>query len=150
MGDSFFDFKKYNIPEMDLNQVATIEGNPKSDLLIILKKSQYTSEEQAFLKKVISATKRQLADSLLYSLPDNLIIRCAQIPNFDSYQYILVTGIVPKEISINATLSMYEPKIINNQSFLFTPSLMTISEDKQHKKVLWEALKSLFGIVESS
>ena len=146
MNDTFIDFTRYDIPESDLSEVVSIEGNEKSDLLIFLRRSSFGEEEEAFLEKVLMATNRSLADSLTYIFNADQRIRTAQIPNFQSYQYIISIGVVPKDLCINAAFNFYRPSLIGEQNFLFVPSLIEISVDQKHKKLLWGACKDMFGI----
>lgn len=136
--------QQYVAPNVE--KVATLQveltyegGNRKGVLLII---NNISTEERAFLEKVLSAVKLTMDDCALLLLSQNSSEQHQPImQNFDCKTIIKLGG---ENISFLQKLTNYKINFVDDKKVLQTDELSSIMKDVSKKKLLWECLQQLF------
>lgn len=144
LNQHFYDFEIYDSPSTEIPDNSLIGGNAKK-LLVVVKRSDFSEENKAFLSKVLSAVKFDInSDCRVLILPEKGDYGIGNLLNTEQCTSILLFGINPKHIGLSIETFLYAPFKIASFSFLLGQSLEKIKNSTENKKSLWSALQKLF------
>jgi hypothetical protein len=130
------------------NVIKFLGKNEKNILVVVAEKDHVflTEEELAFLMNVLNACAVTIQDSALVNcssrdekMYDKLMLQFTP-------EYIIFAGAKPSSLGFPIEINNYRVQKYNNVNYLCSPALQKISADKEEKKLLWNALKTLFSI----
>lgn len=103
-------------------------------------------EELNFLTSILSACKLSLADVAvvnIHSLEENEVETALQpLEPRD----VLLFGITPLSIDLPINFPQFQLQRFNNRTYLHSPDLQELANNKNLKLQLWSCLKNLFGL----
>ena len=103
-------------------------------------------DELNFLLGILSACKLSMADVALLNCAKNPSLTYREISEQLSAEKILLFGIEPSTLELPLQFPHYQIQNYNNQVYLSSPSLKTLSHNKEEKIKLWGCLKQVFAI----
>lgn len=65
---------------------------------------------------------------------------------FPTLQHVLVFGVRPGRIGLNAEVDLYTPLPIGDYTVLAADPLKHISDNESSKRLLWNAMKEMYGL----
>lgn len=138
----FFKSPVYNIPDINSNNGLSYEGNDSKNILIICKNLELQKE---FLSKIMKAVNIELSDdTALWDCKKSGIPHWAELSKMVNPKKIILFGLQPSELGLHLLIPVYQKMMWNNYEFLLADNLQAISEDKNKKQLLWNALKEIF------
>ncbi len=136
MNPTFFDFDKYELPELSNFQLSEVQ-NPTT--AVILNHEDYENQKD-LLHKILESIEIKIEDILLCKCIDNNQYHLQKtLPN--SIKSIFVFGINPALLSLNASFRAYHVYQTENYNILFNHSLNKLAENRDYKKALWAVLQ---------
>lgn len=144
MKNSYLGYKVFVVPEFDQTGTHISGENARHILLGIL--SENNAELDAFLEKIISATKLSLkTDCLLINIVDKEHFPSfSQISAHHTIEKAVFFGLKPKDIGLNIETPQYQALLFNDCTFLFADPLSKIFYSAELKKSLWACLQKMF------
>lgn len=124
-------------------------GNNRKKITLIVNDpdSIYLPDEELnFLLGILTACKLSMADIALLNYPKNPGITYREIFQQLAADKVILLGVSPAELQLPLEFPYYQLQQFNNQTYLYSPPLRTIREDKAEKTKLWACLKKLFAI----
>ncbi len=103
-------------------------------------------EELNFLLGILSACKLSMADVALLNFVKNPSATYREIGEQLSAEKVLLFGIKPSALELPLQFPHYQIQNYNNQVYLSSPDLKTLSDNKEEKIKLWTCLKQVFAI----
>jgi hypothetical protein len=103
-------------------------------------------DESAFLTNMLAACKLSIADTAIVNL------RNINNPSYKLFfekfksNVVLLFGTDPAMLNLPVSFPEFQVQSFNNCTFLFTPSLKEIQEDKVLKSKLWVCLRRIFNV----
>lgn len=98
-----------------------------------------------FLVKILAASRLNLErDTLFADVPTGQPLFIVPAIKQKHAEYILVFGLPPSLLGINAEMPLYQPRQFYGATFLFAESLAVLEPDKTRKGKLWQALQQIF------
>lgn len=142
MINSFFDFKVFLTPEMDLS----VKGANEKHLLIVIRTDDFTDRSQMFLAKVMGAAKFDLdRDVAIVSLGEGEGMNFVHLRKQHHFKHCIIFGLKPQELGLNFNIDLYRPKNYLSCDFLFAHSLEKLQTTEiAYKGALWKCLQALF------
>lgn len=141
-------------PDFFSTNLYIVSDEKKSDLnlrgsnqkrLIIVYRADKASLDEVFLTKILGAVQYDLQqDTTLIELREDQNFSFQNISKSLAPQHLISLGVPPKDLGLNLTNQLYQPRTINNCCFLFTNILSEIAEDKNKKGALWGCLQTMF------
>lgn len=145
MNQYFYDFDIYQSPSRELPS-ELLTGSNEKNLLIVVLHSDYSTENQEFLTKVLGAVDYDIAnDTTLLRLPDNQELAVNRLVNHGDYKQCLMFGVDPKKCGYSFESFLYAPFIISNTTFILGNSLSRLKGSVEYKKALWNCLQTVFN-----
>jgi len=140
LNDSFFDFKRYNIPTLENPEIT----KHKLDKICVVISKEDFSNHQELLSKILYAIKFDLAKNVrLIQLSENGHIKLNSEICGETKE-ILCFGISPSRISMNASFKANVFYATEKFEIMLAHSLSKLTEDVAKKKALWNALQSKY------
>ncbi|MBU3714903.1 MAG: hypothetical protein FGM46_08135 [Ferruginibacter sp.] len=132
----------------ETNERVTLGKNEKKILLMVNdSESLHLNEKDfQFLSGILNACKLNMNDVALLNANNYKKTDFTSIKAFLNPLFLIVFGLTNQYCKPNIESDNYEVRLMDNFSFLSTPSLRLISENTEEKKMLWSALKKLFAI----
>lgn len=134
-------------PAPDTKQLKWLGNNDKNILVVVAHQSvpYLPDQELSFLTNVLAACKLSLAD---IGIINHCKTEQADLQNLINSQAktILLFGVEPPAIGLPINFPPFQLQPFNNRTYLHTPALSLIEDDKGLKARLWSALKVMFGI----
>ncbi len=124
-------------------------GNNQRNILIIVKNSDAVylpDNELAFLTGILGACKLNLADVAILNLQNYPDASYKELTHFFKSKIALLFDIEPASFGLPMSFPHYQIQPFANNSFLYSPSLKNLENDKVEKSKLWVCLKRLFNI----
>lgn len=143
---SFLDFPIYSLPQDQILNPTTLGQEGGCEVAVYVQESQYGSEEQDLLAKIIGATGRALSNVKIAQMRDSEIIPLHRTWDQDHEGLDIVFGINKKQLMLQCQDVMYFPIHINKRTILFSDSLTSLKGDSNKKKQLWMGLKTHFAL----
>lgn len=126
-----------------------ILGNNSRNILIIL---QYPDlpflpdHDLQFLNNILGACKLSLNDVAILNINNHPQISYKQlIPHFKA-KVVILFGVTPISIGLPLNFPEFQIQAFDGTSYLLSPSLHGMEDDKETKSRLWTSLKRLFNI----
>jgi len=137
--------KSESLKQENLNYL----GNNQKKILVIVedKESLHLNDtDTAFLTGILNACKLNFNDIALFNTANHIETDFTKMQQHFNPKYVLLFGVEPKSISIGSDFEYYTPGNFNNIVLLNAASLKHIAKNVDEKKLLWNALKTIFAI----
>ncbi len=124
-------------------------GNNQRNILIIVNSSEAVylpDNELAFLTGVLGACKFSLADVAIVNLAHYPGASYKELTAFFKSKIVLLFDVEPASFGLPMSFPHYQIQPFSNNSFLYSPSLKDLENDKVEKSKLWVCLKRLFNL----
>lgn len=130
------------------NEIIFLGENRKNILVVVNndKADFLPGEELAFLTNMLFACKLSIADIAIVNL--NNINNPSYKLFFEKFKsnIVLLYGTDPAMLNLPVSFPQFQVQSFNNCTFLFTPPLNEIQEDKVLKSKLWVCLRRIFNV----
>jgi hypothetical protein len=146
-------------PQTDQITAATIDepvipgipflGENKSKILIVVdnKNDRYLPDnELLFLTSMLSACKLGIADVAIVNCQNSSGLSYKELKHDLQSNTVLLFGSTPESITMPMSFPHFQVQSFNNTTFLCTPSLAEIQQDKMLKSKLWVCLRRIFNV----
>lgn len=144
MKNQFYDFTIFSIIEPS-EVLKSIKGTNEKGLFILLNTENDAEQHLELLKKILGAIQYQLdQDAALYLCTNKDAFKLIDLSKKLNIQQVLSFGISPKNLGIHQHFELYQPKKINEITFLFGHQLNDIANQTTYKGALWDALQTMF------
>jgi hypothetical protein len=133
----------FHVPDQSVFHQS--EGGFARRVLILASAKGDEAASRAFLEKVLSAAKIELAtDALLAKVAPEGAARL--FPDFSLQQpaFVLVFGLAPAQLGLRLDVPLYQPFAFSGAQWLFADALPTLEPDRAKKSQLWAALQAMF------
>lgn len=143
------DTKTKHDPSGEVNKGWKSLGNNQAQILILVNEPEAVflpDKEMGFLTDILSACHRSMADVAIVNLfhyPETSYKEL--LPAFQS-RIVMLFEIAPGNIGLPIKFPMYQLQAFSGCTFLYAPSLKTVSGDRLEKSKLWVSLKRLFNL----
>lgn len=124
-------------------------GNNNSNILILVRSAEAVylpDDELKFLTDILSACKLSLADIAIVNLANHSDATYKEITKLFSSKIVILFDIEPSSFGLPMSFPYYQIQPFANNSFLYSPSLKDLENDKVEKSKLWVCLKRLFNL----
>ncbi len=140
MTEDYYDFDIYDIPEagivLDSNDIL-------KENIVVIYAEDYTVH-QALFEKIFTATGLNLTEDLgIIQIEKGQHVNLGRAVS-EKTKRLISFGIAPANLGINAKFRAYRLYQTESFAILLSHSLKKLTESKEHKKALWEALKSIY------
>jgi len=126
--------------------IPALGQNAKNILLIVDEtEATFTSDDDLkLLVGILTACKLSLADVALVNFNKNESVTYDQLMNYFNPGFVILFGVLPKDLSFPLHFPNYQLQQYNNQTFLCAPSLKMLGVVTEEKKQLWNSLQKHF------
>jgi hypothetical protein len=124
-------------------------GNNKKNILVIVHSPHTThlpDDELDLLTAMIAACKLSLDDVAIVNLNNHPDASYKELTGFFKSKIVLLFAIEPAAFGLPVNFPHFQLQAFANNSFLFSPSLKELGNDKIIKSKLWVCLKRLFNL----
>jgi hypothetical protein len=124
-------------------------GDNKKNILVLVNYSgvEYLPEQQLnFLNGMLGACKLELSDIALINIGDHHSASYKEIMLQFKSRIILLFDIAPTSIGLPLDFPHFQIQPFSGNSFLYSPSLDELENDKMLKSKIWVCLRRLFNI----
>ena len=124
-------------------------GSNHKNILIAVKNSEavhLTDNELTFLTGILTACKLTLADVAIVNLNNHPEASYKELTTYFKSKIVLLFDIEPTDFGLPMSFHPYQIQAFANNSFLYSPSLKDLENDKVEKSKLWVCLKRLFNL----
>jgi hypothetical protein len=141
------------------SNTTTVEATPAQSLSILGKNLKgivlvvsnaeaafVTDDELNFLLGILSACKLNMDDVGILNIRKHAGTDYKNIAAGLSAEKVFLFGVDPAEIKLPLSFPYYQVKRYNGQTYLSSPALAGIQNDKAEKTKLWNCLKQIFSI----
>lgn len=135
--------KVYQIPEKSLADISA--GGFAKRVLIVACAEPAHPGTLDFLKKVLLAAGLDLdRDTSFAEVPETEEMSFLPMFKLKQPASVLVFGLSPKQLGLNAQIPLYQPTPFYGATFLFSEKRSVLEPDKTRKTNLWQALKQVY------
>jgi hypothetical protein len=134
--------------EQPVNVWKSVGGNQKNVLVIV----NYTDavhlpdSDLTFLTGILGACKLSLADVAIVNLNNHPEASYKELTAFFKSKIVLLFAVEPTAFGLPMSFPHFQIQPFASNSFLFSPSLKELENDKLLKSKLWVCLKRLFTL----
>jgi hypothetical protein len=134
--------------EQPVSVWKSVGGNQKNILVIV----NYTDavhlpdSDLIFLTGILGACKLSLADVAIVNLNNHPEALYKELTSFFKSKVVLLFAVEPAAFGLPMSFPHFQIQPFANNSFLFSPSLKELENDKLLKSKLWVCLKRLFNL----
>ena len=124
-------------------------GENKKNILVVVNYDDTVylpDQELSFLTSMLNACKLNLADVAIVNNNNYEEINYKELVAQFSSKIIFLFGIDPVSFGLPVSFPHFQLQPFANATFLFSPSLKDVEEDKLLKSKLWVSLKRLFNL----
>lgn len=124
-------------------------GNNQRKILIIVNSNNAVylpDNELAFLTGILGACKLSLADVAIVNIANQSTATYKELTTFFKSKIVLLFDVEPATFGLPMSFPHYQLQPFANNSFLYSPSLKDLENDKVEKSKLWVCLKRLFNL----
>ena len=133
----------FRVPERSVLDFAA--GGFARRVLVVVTAGQERPADRDFLTKILAASRLNLEqDTLFACIPSGEPVSVLPAVKQKHAEHILVFGLSPALLGINAEMPLYQPRQFYGATFLFAESLDILEPDKTRKGKLWQALQQIF------
>lgn len=108
--------------------------------------NELTDKQFSFLNNMLAACKISLADIVLMNISQNPDANHKKLTEYFHSTTILLFGIEPASFGLPLSFPHFQVQTFANCTYLFTPTLVELENDKVLKSKLWVCLRRIFGI----
>ncbi len=123
-------------------------GNNQKNILIIVNNSDAVHLPEAeleFLTGILGACKLTLADVAIVNINEQAATYKELTSHFKS-RIVFLFDVAPASFGLPMNLPHYQIQAFANNSFIYSPSLKALENDRVEKSKLWVSLKRLFNL----
>ncbi len=126
----------------------TLGGNGKKILIIINDSTaiHLPDNELTFLIGILGACKLSLADVSIVNLNNHPEASYKELTSFFASRVVVLFDKEPASFGLPMSFPHYQIQAFAGISFLYSPSLKNLENDKVEKSKLWVCLKRLFNL----
>lgn len=124
-------------------------GNNQKNILLIVdyKDAVHLPDEQLdLLTNMLSACKLSLGDVSIVNINNHRGVFYREFCDFFKSKIVFLFGIDPVSLGLPVSFPQFQVQSFSGQTYLFTPPLNEIEENKVNKSKLWVCLRRIFGI----
>ncbi|MEO6613190.1 MAG: hypothetical protein ABIT05_14995 [Chitinophagaceae bacterium] len=124
-------------------------GNNGRHILVIVNNEESAGlpdKDLAFLTEILGACKLNLADVAIVNLHNHPGTTYKDLTAFFKSRIVLLFAVEPADFGLPMSFPAYQIQAFANNSFLFSPSLKELGNDRVEKSKLWVCLKRLFNL----
>ncbi len=124
-------------------------GNNSQQILILINSKEAVhlpDNELAFLTGVLTACNLSLADVAIVNMANYPVDTYKELTIFFCSKIVLLFDIEPSTFGLPMSFPHYQIQAFAGNSFLYSPSLQSLENDKIEKSKLWVCLKRLFNL----
>ncbi len=122
-------------------------GQNAKNILLIVNETEATFASDDGLKLlvgILTACKLSLADVALVNFNKNDSITYDELMDYFNPGFVILFGVLPRDLSFPLHFPNYQLQQYNNQTFLCAPSLKMLGAVTEEKKQLWNSLQKHF------
>jgi hypothetical protein len=143
--------KEITPPISVLKNTATWKslGDNRKNILIMVNNSDAVhipDNELSFLTGVLGACKLNMGDVAIVNRNNHLEASYKELTSFFKSKIVFLFDIEPAAFGLPMNFPHYQIQAFAGNSFLFSPSLKELENDKVEKSKLWVSLKRLFNL----
>ncbi len=124
-------------------------GNNNKKILIIVKSIEAVhlpDDQLTFLTGILGACNLSLADVAIVNTNIYPEVSYKELTTFFASKVVLLFDIEPAAFGLPMSFPFYQIQAFSGNSFLYSPSLKDLENDKIEKSKLWVCLKRLFNL----
>jgi hypothetical protein len=124
-------------------------GNNHKNILIIVKNNDVVhlaDNELAFLTGILTACKLSLADVTIVNFNNHPGTTYKELTGWFKSKIVLLFDLEPSAFGLPMNFPHYQIQAFAGNSFLYSPSLKELENDRAEKTKLWVCLKRLFNL----
>jgi hypothetical protein len=124
-------------------------GNNQKNILLVVNNRDVVylpDNELTFLTGVLGACKLTLADVAIVNLHNNPDMAYKELITHFSSKVVLLFDIGPAAFGLPMSFPHYQLQAFAGNTFLYSPSLKELENDRVEKSKLWVCLKRLFNL----
>lgn len=130
-------------------QSLSILGKNLKGIVLVVSNAEaafVTDDELNFLLGILSACKLNMDDVGIFNIHKHAAADYKNIAAELSAEKVFLFGVDPGEIKLPLSFPYYQVQRYNGQTYLSSPALSGIQNDKAEKTKLWNCLKQIFSI----
>ncbi len=134
------------LPTKTISSIPSFGKNAKNILLMVNEtEAPFASDADLnLLVGILTACKLSLADVALVNFHNNEGLTYDLLVDQFKPGFVILFGILPKDLSFPLHFPHYQLQHYNNQTFLCAPSLKMLAAVTAEKKQLWSCLQTYF------
>src|SRR5688572_356413 len=124
-------------------------GDNKKNILVVVRYPDAVhlpDKELDLLTGMLVACKLSLADVAIINLTNHLEASYKELTAFFKSKVVLLFDVEPASFGLPMSFPHYQLQAFANATFLYSPSLTELENDKLQKSKLWVSLKRLFNL----
>lgn len=124
-------------------------GNNQKNILVVVNYSNAVylpDHELSFLTGIISACKLTIADIAIINLHTNPELTYKELVSVFESRIVFLFGVEPTDFGLPLSFPHFQNQTFSNVTYLFSPVLKELENDKVLKTKLWVCLKKIFGL----
>lgn len=124
-------------------------GENKKNILVIVRYTDAVhipDKELDLLVTMLAACKLSLADTAIVNLNNHPEASYKELTSFFRSKIVLLFDTEPSGFGLPMSFPHYQLQAFANATFLYSPSLSELENDKVQKSKLWVCLKRLFNL----
>ena len=124
-------------------------GNNQKNILVIVNNKEVVhlqDNELNFLSGILGACKLNMADVAIVNLNNHPEASYKELTSFFKSKIVFLFAIEPAAFGLPMSFPHYQIQAFAGNSFLYSPSLKDLEDDKVQKSKLWVCLKRLFNL----
>jgi len=124
-------------------------GDNRKNILVIVRNQDTVylpDQELSFLTGILSACKLSLADVAIVNLHNHPDTSYKELTAFFKSKIVLLFDTGPAAFGLPMSFPHYQIQAFAGNSFLYSPSLKELENDRVEKSKLWVCLKRLFNL----
>jgi DNA polymerase III psi subunit len=139
---------KTTVEAMPAQSLSILGKNLKGIVLVVsnAEAAFVTDDELNFLLGILSACKLNMDDVGILNIRKHAAADYKNISAELRAEKVFLFGVDPAEIKLPLSFPYYQVQRYNDQTYLASPALAEIQNDKAEKTKLWNCLKQIFSI----
>jgi hypothetical protein len=124
-------------------------GENRKNILIIVNHADAVylpDDELGFLTGILNACKLSIGDVAIVNFNNHPDVSYKELTNHFKSRNVFLFGVEPATFGLPMSFPHFQVQSFANNSFLFSPVLKELENDKLLKSKLWICLKRIFGI----
>ena len=124
-------------------------GNNQKNILVIVQHSDAVhlpDQDLTFLTGILGACKLSIADVAIVNINNHQQASYKELTTAFKSRIVFLFAVEPATFGLPMNFPHYQIQAFAGNSFLFSPSLKELENDKVQKSKLWVCLKRLFNL----